>query len=1013
MKTEKQQALAAADFAKRWAGRGYEKGESQKFWLDLLMNVYGVESVDFIEFENQVKTDATNFIDGFIPSTLVLIEQKSIGKDLDASIRQSNKTDKTPIEQARNYAISLPRSRHPRWVVTCNFQEFLVYDMEQPDKAPEQILLKDLPREYYRLKFLVDSGSDHIARELHVSMQAGEIVGRIYDALLAQYEAPQVTNSPSKIERLRVGDGTSGMGAPDRVGAYDRWLNILCVRLVFCLYAEDAGVFQHDQFHDYLASYAPDDLRNALLRLFEVLNTPPDKRSRYLKDDLRAFPYTNGGLFAEEIEIPQFTEELKQTLLLNASLDFDWSEISPTIFGAVFESTLNPETRRSGGMHYTSIENIHKVIDPLFLNDLRRELDEILEEKVERQRQRKLDAYQDRLASLTFLDPACGSGNFLTETYLSLRRLENEVIRERYHGQSFLGFDEVNPIKVSIQQFYGIEINDFAVTVATTALWISEAQMLAETEKIIRRDIDFLPLKSYPNIREGNALRMDWDVIEVPTGVPTIHANNVHLIIESEPMMASESCVDYDEVNVVTSRFDGNAKPETERYQVHYDYIMGNPPFVGFTFMTAEQKEDVSRIYPGIKNIDYVSCWFKKACDLTRLSNTECAFVATNSITQGETVGRMWERLDVYINFAWPTFRWDSEASDKAHVHCVIIGFSHQEREHKYLFDDTGAHECKNINAYLTDAPDIIVSSRTKPICDVPPMIYGNKPADGGSLIFTKSERDAFLAREPKARRWMHTLIGGTELINNTPSQNDKLRYTLWLDGISPSELRSMPAVMERIAACKQARQNSPAAAIRKFAEIPHLFAQRTQPNIPKLDPDGRPVYEAGQPSYNLLVPRVSSEKRRYVPMGYVERSVVTNDQVQIIPDASLYHFGILESCVHMAWMRAVCGRLKSDYRYSKDIVYNNFPWPEVNAFQRQEIEQTAQAILDARALYPDSSLADLYDELTMPVELRRALRENDRAVMQVYGFDPNHADNDSWLVAELLKMYQVLTAKD
>ncbi len=930
MKNEKQQAAAAAAFAERWKGRGYERGESQLFWADLLSNVYGVEDLpSFIRYEEQVSSmvDSTNFIDGHIPSTRVLIEQKSINKDLRKGIPQSDGSVLNPFQQAKKYVANMPLSQHPRWIVTCNFSEFLVYDMEQPNGEPEQILLENLGKEYYRLQFLVDLKSEHISKEMQVSMKAGEIVGRIYDALLKQYD----DNSPEAL----------------------RWLNILCVRIVFCLYAEDAGVFRHDQFHDFLSRYDADDIRRALSDLFEVLNTPLEKRSKYLKEDLKAFPYTNGGLFEEAIEIPQFTEELKQTLLQNASLDFDWSEISPTIFGAVFESTLNPETRRSGGMHYTSIENIHKVIDPLFLNDLRSELDGILEEKVEKTRLRRLDEYQDKLASLTFLDPACGSGNFLTETYLSLRRLENEAIRERYHGQYQIGAF-LDPIKVSIHQFYGIEINDFAVTVATTALWISEAQMLAATEQIVQHDIDFLPLKSYANIKEGNALRVDWNEV-----------------VSAEKL----------------------------------DYIMGNPPFVGFTFMTAEQKEDVEVLYPGIKNIDYVSCWFKKACEYTRGTDVECAFVSTNSITQGETVGRMWESLDVQINFAWPTFRWDSEASEKAHVHCVIIGFSHNERKHKYLYNDGGPVECHNINAYLVDAPSMIVSSRNKPLCKVPAMIYGNKPADGGCLIFTKEEKDEFLKREPKARRWMHTLIGGAELINNKPFLNDKLRYTLWLDGISPDELRRMPAVLERIAACKEARLKSPAAAIRKFAETPHLYAQRTQPNIPKLDEYGVPLYEDGVKHFNLLVPEVSSERRRYVPMGYIANEVVTNNLVKLIPDASIYHFGILVSNVHMAWMRAVCGRLKSDYRYSKDVVYNNFPWPSITDAQKERIEKTAQAILDARSLYPKASLADLYDELTMPMELRRAHQENDRAVMAAYGFDIKMSESEC--VAELFKLYQ------
>ena len=501
-------AVAAAAFAERWKGRGYEKGDSQPFWMDLLTNVFGVENVtEFIRYEEQVKVEATNFIDGHIRSTRVLIEQKGIDKDLRAPVLQSDGLRLTPYQQAKRYVANMPLSEHPRWIVTCNFREFLVYDMEQPNGEPESILLENLGKEYYRLQFLVDVKSEHLRKEMEVSMQAGEIVGKIYDALLEQY----------------------GDDSPEAA----RWLNILCVRIVFCLYAEDAGIFAHDQFHDYLARYEADDLRNALMRLFDVLNKPLDKRSKYLQQDLAAFPYTNGGLFEEEIEIPQFTEELKQTLLSHASLDFDWSEISPTIFGAVFESTLNPETRRSGGMHYTSIENIHKVIDPLFLSDLRRELDDILEEKVERPRQKKLRAYQDKLASLTFLDPACGSGNFLTETYLSLRRLENEAIRQYTHGQTQFAWEGLSPVKVSIQQFYGIEINDFAVTVATTALWISEAQMLRETERIVRHDIDFLPLKSYANIREGNALRMDWDIMESPSDVPTIHGTHTSFSMKS------------------------------------------------------------------------------------------------------------------------------------------------------------------------------------------------------------------------------------------------------------------------------------------------------------------------------------------------------------------------------------------------------------------------------------------------------------------------------------------------
>ena len=972
MKTEKQMAMAAAEFAERWKGRGYERGESQPFWIDLLTNVFGIEtpSDGFITFEDHRMVDASNFIDGRIRSTKVLIEQKSLGKDLRKGILQSDGSLLNPFQQARRYVVSLPVSEHPRWIVTCNFSEFLVYDMEQPNGEPEQILLENLGKEYYRLMFLVDAKNEHLSKEMQVSMQAGEIVGKIYEALLKQYD----DNSPEAL----------------------RWLNILCVRIVFCLYAEDAEIFTRDQFHDYLVRYDAEDLRSALIRLFEVLNTPTDKRSKYLKDDLKAFPYTNGGLFAEEIEIPQFTEELKQTLLQNASLDFDWSEISPTIFGAVFESTLNPETRRSGGMHYTSIENIHKVIDPLFLNDLRRELDEILEEKVERQRKKKLDAYQDRLASLTFLDPACGSGNFLTETYLSLRRLENEVIRERYHGQAFLGFEEVNPIKVSIQQFYGIEINDFAVTVATTALWISEAQMLRETEKIIRRDIDFLPLKSYHNIREGNALRMDWDVIEIPSDIPTIHANNVHLIIEPGSMLASETGVEYNELNIVAKHIDGDSKSDTKRYQVHYDYIIGNPPFVGARQMDEKQKQDVIYIFgakwKNVGNLDYVCCWYKRAWQLMKHAGTKAAFVSTNSICQGEQVANLWHPLmedGLRIDFAHRTFRWESESSQKAQVHCVIVGFSKDDYKGKecLLFDNEKMSKVKHINAYLTDSPDIFIWSRPKPICDVPLIGIGNKPIDGGNYLFTKEEMEEFIRKEPASAAYFHPFYGAYEFINQ------KSRYCLWLGDCSPTDLRRMPHCMKRVEAVREVRLASKSLGTQKIADRPTRFHVE---NFPSSD--------------YIVIPEVSSEKRRYIPMGMMTPNVICSNKLRIMPNISLYHFGVLQSNVHMAWMRQVAGRLETRYDYSINIVYNNFPWPTPTEEQKAKIEQTAQAILDARALYPDSSLADLYDELTMPVELRKAHQDNDSAVMQAYGFPVKSTFTESQCVAELFKLYKQMT---
>ncbi len=990
MKTEKQIAASAAEFAQRWKGRGYERGESQPFWIDLLSNVFGVEtpSDGFITFEDHRMVDSSNFIDARIPSTRVLIEQKSFGKDLRKGILQSDGSLLNPFQQARRYVVSLPVSEHPRWIVTCNFSEFLIYDMEQPNGEPEQVLLENLGKEYYRLLFLVDTKNEHLSKEMQVSMQAGTIVGKIYDALLKQY----------------------GDGSPEAL----RWLNILCVRIVFCLYAEDAGVFTHDQFHDYLARYDATDLRRAMKDLFEVLNTPIDRRSKYLQPDLAAFPYTNGGLFEEEIEIPQFTEELKKTLLDNASLDFDWSEISPTIFGAVFESTLNPETRRSGGMHYTSIENIHKVIDPLFLNDLRRELDTILKEKVERQRVRLLDEYQNKLASLTFLDPACGSGNFLTETYLSLRRLENEAIRERFHGQSFLGFDEANPIKVSIHQFYGIEINDFAVTVATTALWISEAQMLAETEKLMHRDIEFLPLKSYHNIKESNALRIDWATLEKITVLPYLYAKKINVFkvddvsekIQSEASMVSEPSAEYnklyDELNIVTQEIEEKTLPPSHAPKpVAYDFIMGNPPFVGARMMSEEQKDDMLNIFgkqwKNIGDLDYVCAWYKKASDFLQSNiNTRVALVSTNSITQGAAVSNLWkplfEKLNIHFDFAYQTFRWNSESSQKAAVHCVIIGFSvNQTNNPKLLFGNNSQYIiASNINGYLMDAPNIWITTRNVPLCGVPPLLTGSQRIDNDYFMFNDETKAEFLRKEPKAEKFFKVWYGADEFINNRP------RWVLYLGNCSPSELKAMPHCYEIVKKVRDYRLQSKREATRKAAFSPNHFGLEIIPE-----------------KNFIVVPVVSSERRRYVPIGFMSPEVMCSNQVNLIPDATLYHFGVLTSNVHMAWMRAVCGRLKSDYRYSKDIVYNNFPWPDATEEQKAKIEATAQAILDARALYPESSLADLYDELTMPAELRKAHQENDRAVMQAYGFPVKSTFTESQCVAELFKRYQELVIGD
>jgi len=915
------QQEAAKRFWKNWAGKGDEKQDTQAFWTSLLRDVFGIaRPEEFIKFEVPVKLDHTSFIDALIPSTRVLIEQKGKDIDLKKGSRQSDGAMLSPFQQARRYAGFLPHNENPRWIVVCNFQTFEIHDMNHPNNDPEIVFLQDLEREYHRLNFLTNEGDEHIRKEMKISLQAGEFVGKLYDLLLAQY------NDPASEEELRS-------------------LNMLCVRLVFCLYAEDAGIFGHHyQFHDYLKGFQPKNVRKALIDLFKVLDTELKDRDPYMDEDLAAFPYVNGGLFRdEEIIVPRFTEEIIDLLLHNASEEFDWSEISPTIFGAVFESTLNPETRRSGGMHYTSIENIHKVIDPLFLDDLKAELAEIASDPIEKSRKRRLEQYQNKLADLDFLDPACGSGNFLTETYISIRRLENEVLSILHHGQVMFGdLGTMNPIQVSIGQFYGIEINDFAVTVAKTALWIAESQMMKETEAVVHMSLNFLPLKSYANIIEGNALQTDWEEI-----VPKRSLN----------------------------------------------YIMGNPPFVGQSYRTKEQAEEVKSVFSDNKKagkLDYVAAWYKIAAEYIQGTQIECAFVSTNSVSQGEQVAILWEDLfsknKIQIIFAYRTFAWNSEAADKAAVHCVIIGFSCAGRREKYIFENGLSKSVEHINGYLVEGADIFIKGRGTPNDpSMPKMTQGNKPVDGGNLIFSEAERNAFIEKYKDKGHLLKRFIGSADFINN------KIRYCLWLKGVSPAEYRSITEITDRLKCVAEARSASPTPGFRAAAATPMLFAEIRQPE-----------------SIYLAVPEVSSQMRRYIPIGYLTPDVIASNKLYVLPNADLYMFGVMTSNVHMAWMRTVCGRLKSDYSYSP-AVYNNFPWPNPTAAQKAKIERTAQAILDARSMYKDCSLADLYDELTMPPELRTAHQKNDRAVMEAYGFW-GKLNSETEAVSELMKMYQQLT---
>ena len=986
---------AARKFREFWTlAKDSEVGGYQKFWLSLLGDVLGMEDVmSRISFQSPVQLkDTTKFLDAWIPETRVLIEHKARGVKLDAP--QAGHSGKTPFEQALEYNIARPYSEKARWIVTCNFSEIWVYDMDHPLEDPQKILLANLPKEVSRLGFLVDTSVKTVReKEMDISIKAGRIVGELYKALLKRYRLTPIcsdgsTNVPP--------DGKSDTAEAVAKASDESELNIklaalnrFCVRLVFCFYAEDAEIFQKDCFWKLLSETPAKFLRDRIIKLFRTLDTPEGERDPYLEPELAAFPYTNGGLFkgVDETEIPPLDDEIRELLI--KSSDFDWRDISPTIFGALFESTLNPETRRAGGMVYTSVENIHKVIDPLFMNDLKEELESIKAERAIAVRRARASAFQDKLGSLTFLDPACGSGNFLTETFLSLRKLENEaiVVGERLKpGEVLLNLDGI--VKVSIKQFHGIEINDFAVSVAKTAMWISEAKMLNETANILHAPPKYLPLHDYDGIVEGNALRMDWG-------------------------------------NLLAAKNAENAK-------INFDYIMGNPPFVGASMMNAEQKAEAVAIFgkgKRVNSIDYVGAWYYKAAELLAGTNSRCAFVSTNSVTQGEQVAPLWRKLfekyGVEIDFAWRTFVWNSESLEKAHVHCVIVGFhvkdetptvvalatapqlratqpndkrsvsvvSDKSESNKTIFDNGMAIPAAHINAYLIDAPDIFAESRPKPICAVPVMTYGNKPSDGGNLIMSEEERADILAATPALAPHIRRYVGSQDFINN-----DKVRYCLWLRDVSPSLYRSNAEVMRRLVAVREMRLASSAAPTRAMAATPYLFF-----SAPQTEDD------------YLLVPEVSSERREYVPMGFMTHDTIAANTVSIIPSATIYHFGVLTSSAHMAWMRAVAGRLKSDYRYSAAIVYNNFPWPDnpVNPVNpvKDKISQTAQLILDARAKYPDASLADLYDPLTMPPDLRAAHEANDRAVLAAYGLKPDTPEPE--IVAHLFGLYAEIMGED
>ena len=917
----------AEAFVKRWRGKGNENQDTQLFWIDFLQSALGAEdAIPLLKFETPVSTAASDhngYIDVLIPAAKVIVEQKSLGIDLaKPEMRQGREV--TPAQQALAYAQGLPLSQQPRYIVACNFAELWVYDRERDALCKKEPLfrlpLEELPKNLAAVQFLKGAGAAPASISQAVSVEAGKIMAELHQQAAEAFDDPDT---------------------PENHHA----LSALMTRLMFLMFCEDAGLTEPNAFRDYVNHYQAIDLRLALKNLFAWLDTPETERDPYAEPWLKKLPYMNGGLFRERTEIPPLSETFRTTLAVKGCQEFDWSGVSPTVFGSIFEGALSHNHRRANGQHFTSPENIHKVIDPLFLDDLKAELEEACAKPVAGgARTKALKDLHLKIGSISVLDPACGSGNFLTESYLCLRRLENQILLELHKdaqiSASFEGLEsEDDKVLVSLANFHGIEIEDFACCVARTALWIAEKQADVDTAKVTQRVYQELPLRDYGNITNANALRVDWDDI-----VPA------------------------DEIS----------------------YIIGNPPFIGYSNLTPSQKEDRAAICgQGSGFLDYVACWHAKAAAYMRDTHARCAFVATNSICQGTQVDLLWKPLfesGVSIDFAYQTFVWNSEATDEAHVHVIIVGFSRESVMPKFLFSGKGEkREVDHINAYLAPAADAFVEKRRKPISNVAEMSAGFKPAEHGNLLLSQEERDSLVRAEPAATNWIRPFSMGAEFING------EKRYCLWLSDITASELKKLPLIRQRIDACREWRsQQTPTGDAYRYRDRPHLF------KVCNYFVDGP----------YIATPKVSSGRRKYVPIDFVTNGMIPGDMLFFIPNGDIYDFGILTSQFHNAWMRTVAGRLKSDYRYTNTIVYNNFVWPSPTSEQRKRIETCAQAVLDARAAHPDDTLADMYNpdnDFLFP-DLMKAHAQLDAAVEAAYGADFNGVEEK--IVAHLFKLY-------
>ena len=919
----------AIAFSRDWKGTTSEKSERQTFWNEFF-EVFGIKRRTVAAFEEPVKKLSGNwgYIDLFWPGR-VLVEHKSAGQDLDKAHAQG-------MDYVRGLIDSGRAKESPRWLIVSDFKRIALHDLE-PEQDPDLPLFKrippsiefplaDLHKHIRRFAFIPGYKQHKLNPEDPANIEAAEIMARLHDA-------------------LKQG-GFSG---------HD--LRVLLVRLLFCLFAEDTGIFNQQDFKLFLENRTAadgSDTGTKLARLFEVLNTPDGSargsknlRQANLDEDLAAFPYINGALFAERISMADFDAAMRSQLL--DACAFEWARISPAVFGSLFQGVMDTAERRQVGAHYTAEKNILKLIRPLFLDALHAEFAAAKADKSTR-RTARLELLQIKIGSLTFLDPACGCGNFLVITYRELRALELEILLELHTGQQRLTADEVESLSmIDVDQMHGIEIEEFPTRIAEVALWLADHQANIALSEAFGQLYRRIPLQKSPHIVCANALRIDWNTVLPP-----------------------EQC----------------------------SYVLGNPPFIGSKMLNDEQRAEMSAVWGGAKGsgvLDYVTAWYRKASAYIRHPEIVCAFVSTNSISQGEQPGIIWGALfqhwHIKIHFAHRTFAWESEARGKAHVHCVIIGFAASDTDFKTLYDyeadqdNATVTRVKNISPYLIEGGDFALPNVSKPLCDVPRMAIGNKPIDDGNYLFTAEEKAAFIAAEPNSTKWFRKWIGSDEFINGWH------RWCLWLGDCPPNELRAMPKALERVEKVKAFRLASKSAPTNKLASTPTRFHVENFPSGPF-----------------LVVPEVSSERRHYIPIGYLTPETICSNLVKVMPNASLYHFGVLSSSMHMAWMRQVCGRLKSDYRYSTGLVYNNYPWPEAATdAQRTKVEEAAQAVLDAREQFPNSTLADLYDPISMPPKLAKAHEQLDRAVEKCYRKDPFTSDRQR--VEYLFALYETLSA--